>query len=93
MKNIVDLIHVECGIDRTTVETVVTAVMTKTKETLLQGNEVYWPGLCQFSWKKTAKGKKPKVVPENKDENGHVDGKGFEDISLDKDEFAEAKEE
>ena len=94
MKNVVDMIHMKTGLDRDTVAQVVTEVMVTTKEALLEGNEVYWPGLCKFEWKKTARGRKPKVVPEEKPEKGkgQVSGKGFEDITLEREEVAEATE-
>lgn len=86
MKNVIDLVHLKTGIDRDIVARVVTATLDLTKETLKEGAEVYWPGLCKFTWKKTAKGKKPKVEPEDDSKeakkDGYVDGKGFEDISI-----------
>jgi len=95
MKNVIDMVHMKTGIERDTVAQVITEVMITTKESLLEGNEVYWPGLCKFEWKKTAKGRKPKVVQEDKIEKGkgQISAKGFEDITLEKKETAEVVEE
>jgi nucleoid DNA-binding protein len=79
MKNIIDLIHIKTKIERDLVATVVTETLGLTRETLMQGGEVYWPGLCKFAWKKTTKGKKPKTEPEEKSAKGYPEGKDFDD--------------
>ncbi len=87
MKNIIDLVHLKTKINRDTVASVVTETLGLTKEALMQGSEVYWPGLCKFTWKKTTKGRKPKTEPEEKSVKGHVEGKDFADeIALEKEE-------
>lgn len=91
MKNIIDLVHLDTGVDRDTVEKVITHTLTLTKQSLLEGSKVYWPGLCTFEWKNTARAKKPKVVEEESIPGKTLSASGFKDISLAKAKVKEGK--
>ena len=63
MYNLLDLVQLELNkknqkIDRQTVEAVLSTAIEVTKETAAQGNDVFWVGLCKFTWKKKATTKK-----------------------------------
>jgi len=58
MYNIIDLIQLKTNIDRETIEEVLTTAVDVTKESVKNGNDVYWVGLCRFTWKQKAKTKK-----------------------------------
>ena len=90
MFNLVDLVQMKTKKSREEVEEILTAAVDVTKENLEQGNDVYWVGLCKFTWKKKAPSKKTaktwaehpylaenekvRVVPD--DEEERVDAKG-----------------
>lgn len=58
MFNIVDLVQLKTGRNREDIEDILSSATQVTKEQLLEGNDVYWVGLCKFSWKKKATTKK-----------------------------------
>ena len=63
MLNLLDIIQLKLNkqkkkIDREIIEEVMTAAIEGTKEYLAEGNDVYWVGLCKFTWKEKAKTKK-----------------------------------
>ena len=90
MYNLVDLVQLKTKKPREEVEEILSAAIQITKENLEQGNDVYWVGLCKFTWKKKApskktaktwaeypylaEGDKVRVVPD--DEEERVDAKG-----------------
>lgn len=63
MYNLLDLVQLDLNkkkkkIDRETIETVLSSAISVTKDTASQGNDVFWVGLCRFTWKKKATTKK-----------------------------------
>ena len=58
MFNLVDLVQIKTDKPREDIEEILTAAITETKEQIRQGNDVYWIGLCKFTWKQKAKTKK-----------------------------------
>jgi len=69
MKNAIDIVYeklrekINPPLEREKIAAVVTEVLLLTKEELKAGNEVYWPGLCTFTWKSLKRGKRIKVDP------------------------------
>jgi hypothetical protein len=63
MYNLLDLVQLDLNkkkekIDRETIEKILSSAISVTRETAAQGNDVYWVGLCRFTWKKKATTKK-----------------------------------
>lgn len=63
MFNLLDLVQLQLNknnqkIDRQTVEAVLSTAIEVTKNTTAEGNDVFWIGLCRFTWKKKATTKK-----------------------------------
>lgn len=58
MFNLIDIVQLKTGKEREEIEEVLTAAVNGTKEYLQEGNDVYWVGLCRFTWKQKAKTKK-----------------------------------
>lgn len=58
MYNLVDIVQLKTGKPREEVEEILTAAIDSTKEYVQQGDDVYWIGLCRFTWKEKAKTKK-----------------------------------
>jgi nucleoid DNA-binding protein len=57
MFNLVDLVQIKTKRKREDVEEILNAAINVTKETLEKGNDVYWVGLCRFTYKQKAKTK------------------------------------
>ena len=57
MYNLVDLVQIKTKRKREEVEEILNAAINVTKETLEKGNDVYWVGLCRFTYKQKAKTK------------------------------------
>ena len=58
------------GIGKEIVSQILTETMLLTRKELKAGSKVYWPGLCTFEWKITAKAKRLKTEPENPEDKG-----------------------
>lgn len=63
MYNLLDIVQLRLNkekkkIDRETIQDVLTAAIEGTKQYLAEGFDVYWIGLCKFTWKEKAKTKK-----------------------------------
>lgn len=58
MFNLLDIVQLKTGKSREDVEEILTAAIEGTKESLQDGNDVYWVNLCRFTWKQKAKTKK-----------------------------------
>lgn len=58
MYNLVDLVQLDTEADRETVEKILSSAVNCTVKNLEEGNDVYWVGLCRFTWKKKAPSKK-----------------------------------
>jgi len=58
MYNLVDLVQLKTKKDRKEIEEILTAAIDITSEEVQKGNDVYWIGLCRFTWKQKAKTKK-----------------------------------
>ena len=58
MYNLIDIVQLKTKKKREEVEEILTAAIESTKEYLQEGNDVYWVGLCRFTWKEKAKTKK-----------------------------------
>jgi len=58
MYNLIDLVQLQTNKKREEIEEILTAAIEITKEQLQEGNDVYWIGLCRFTWKQKAKTKK-----------------------------------
>jgi hypothetical protein len=57
MFNLIDLVQMKTKRKREDVEEILTAAINVTKENLVKGNDVYWIGLCRFTYKQKAKTK------------------------------------
>lgn len=63
MYNLLDLVQLQLNknkqkVDRQTIETILSTAIEVTKKTAEEGNDVFWVGLCKFTWKKKATTKK-----------------------------------
>jgi nucleoid DNA-binding protein len=58
MFNLIDLVQLKTKKKREDIEEILTAAIDSTKESVQEGNDVYWVGLCKFTWKQKAKTKK-----------------------------------
>lgn len=58
MYNLIDIVQLKTEKPREEIEEILTAAITGTQEALKEGNDVYWVGLCRFTWKQKAKTKK-----------------------------------
>jgi hypothetical protein len=63
MLNLLDIVQLKLNkerkkIDREIIEDVLSAAIEGTKEYALEGHDIYWIGLCKFTWKQKAKTKK-----------------------------------
>lgn len=63
MLNLLDIIQLKLHkskkkISREVIEEVLSAAINGTKEYTKEGHDVYWIGLCKFTWKQKAKTKK-----------------------------------
>lgn len=58
MFNLIDLVQMKTKQKREDIEVILSAAITSTKESLELGNDVYWMGLCKFTYKQKAKTKK-----------------------------------
>jgi nucleoid DNA-binding protein len=63
MLNLLDIVQLKLNkdkkkIDRETIEEVLSAAIEETKNYAKQGHDIYWIGLCKFTWKQKAKTKK-----------------------------------
>lgn len=58
MFNLIDIVQLKTKRKREDVEEILTAAIDATKESIQEGNDVYWVGLCRFTFKKKAKTKK-----------------------------------
>lgn len=57
MFNLIDLVQIKTKRSREDVEEILSAAINVTKENLSKGNDVYWIGLCKFTYKQKAKTK------------------------------------
>ena len=57
MYSLVDLVQIKTKRKREDVEEILNAAIDATKETLEKGSDVYWIGLCRFTYKQKAKTK------------------------------------
>ena len=55
MFNIIDLVQMKTKRKREDVEEILSAAIAATTENLTKGNDVYWIGLCKFTYKQKAK--------------------------------------
>lgn len=58
MFNLIDIVQIKTKKDRKEIEEILTAAIDTTKEAVQEGKDVYWIGLCRFTWKKKATTKK-----------------------------------
>ena len=58
MYNLIDIVQLKTNKNRKEIEEILTAAIDATKEAVIEGNDVYWVGLCRFTWKEKAKTKK-----------------------------------
>ncbi len=58
MINLLDLVQIKTKKKREEIEEIMSAAIECTKEQIKEGNDVFWAGLCRFSWKQKAKTKK-----------------------------------
>ena len=58
MYNLTDIVQLKTEKNREDIEEILTAAIEGTKEYLLNGSDVFWVGLCKFTWKQKAKTKK-----------------------------------
>lgn len=58
MYNLIDLVQLKTKKKREDIEEILTAAIEETKRNLQEGNDVWWVGLCKFTWKQKAKTKK-----------------------------------
>lgn len=55
MFNLIDLVQLKTKRKREDIEEILSAAINVTKENLSNGNDVYWIGLCRFTYKQKAK--------------------------------------